>query len=445
MQSLRRALKVTTLLVLVLSSQAHARVIAQSGIVIAELQTASTTNASSEFVRIANNMAAAAALSGWRLQYKSASGTSWTTKATLSGSLDAKATLLIATSAFVTSEAHQTMSDGLAEAGGHVQLLNATGSVLDLVGWGTASGPEVAPSIVPPKGQSLRRLLVDGVYVDTENNQADFSTTTVATPSPGPSPVPPPQDTGSVTSLASPQITELLPNPAAPATDAHDEFVELYNPNNKSFVLSGFKLQTGSNFSYSLVFTTEVLPPGGYAVFTSGMSKLTLSNTVGIARLLDGAGAVVSQTDSYSAAPDGQSWASFDGAWAWTTTPTPGADNILSGTVSSSEATSLPGSSGQLSAAATKTTAKKKTSTAPTKAVKSAQTKPAAKTAAAKSASPNGSATPAKSSPVHPVILAVIGGLAVAYGVYEYRYDLGNIYHRLRNYRSARRRYRKTT
>ena len=45
--------------------------------------------------------------------------------------------------------------------------------------------------------------------------------------------------------LSAPQISELLPNPAGTGNDATDEFIELYNPNDQPFDLSGFVLQTG--------------------------------------------------------------------------------------------------------------------------------------------------------------------------------------------------------
>lgn len=43
-------------------------------------------------------------------------------------------------------------------------------------------------------------------------------------------------------------ITELLPNPAAPATDDADEFVELFNGSDEPVRLRGYKLQTGNSY-----------------------------------------------------------------------------------------------------------------------------------------------------------------------------------------------------
>jgi hypothetical protein len=43
---------------------------------------------------------------------------------------------------------------------------------------------------------------------------------------------------------------------------------------------------------------------------------------------------------------------------------------------------------------------------------------------------------------VHPLVLAGVGGLAVAYAIYEYRHDLANRLFQLRGYFAARRSHR---
>lgn len=90
------------------------------------------------------------------------------------------------------------------------------------------------------------------------------------------------------------QITELLPDPASPLTDANDEFVELYNNSPVAATLVGYTLQTGANYTYSYKFTdTDVVPAYGYAAFYSSATKLALSNTNGGARLLNASQQVV--------------------------------------------------------------------------------------------------------------------------------------------------------
>jgi hypothetical protein len=215
--------------------------------------------------------------------------------------------------------------------------------------------------------------------------------------------------------LAPPQITEALPNPIGTGTDASDEFIELYNPNPKPFDLSGFVLQTGSTTKHSYTFPAgTALPPNSFAAFYSADTGLTLSNTSGASDLLDPPGALLSQTDEYGSAKDGQAWALAKGTWYWTLQPTPGKSN----TIAQAKTSSSSSKSGT-----------KKTSAAKVKGASTAKASPAlSNTSAATDAAPM--------TPVHPWTLAVVAGLALAYGVYEYRLDLANFFHRLKRHRA---------
>ncbi|MBC7581841.1 lamin tail domain-containing protein [Aeromicrobium sp.] len=232
-----------------------------------------------------------------------------------------------------------------------------------------------------------------------------------------PTPVIPASDIG----LAPPQITEVLPNPMGTGTDTSDEFIELYNPNQKSFDLSGFILQTGATTKHSYTFPAGTsLAASSFVAFYSADTGLSLSNTSGAADLLDPLGALLTQTDQYGTAKDGQSWAVAKGTWYWTLQPTPGKSNTIA------QASTSTGASSK-----TKST---KTNAA---AVKGATISKAPKTATLANAT-----TPTEAeqlTPIHPWILAVVAGLAVAYGVYEYRLDLANFIHRLRRHRTPSR------
>jgi hypothetical protein len=217
--------------------------------------------------------------------------------------------------------------------------------------------------------------------------------------------------------LAPPQITELLPNPVGTGTDASDEFIELYNPNAKPFDLSGFTLQTGSTTKHSYTFPSgTTLPPTAFAAFYSADTGLSLSNTSGESDLVDPLGALLSQTDPYGTAMDGQSWALAKGTWYWTLLPTPGKTNTISQAATASKSTS----------------SSKKTSAAK---VKGASTNNA-------NLSQSAASTPtdvAQTTPIHPWTLAAVAGLALAYGLYEYRLDIQNLLHRFRRHRALSR------
>ncbi|MBX4201535.1 lamin tail domain-containing protein [Candidatus Saccharibacteria bacterium] len=218
--------------------------------------------------------------------------------------------------------------------------------------------------------------------------------------------------------LAAPRISEVVPNPASPQTDDEDEYIELYNSNDKTFDLSGFFLQSGTTTLHKYAFPdSTTIGPHQFVAFYSAETNLSLSNSDGQVKLLDPGGNVLEQTDAYGTAKDGYAWVSADGLWQWTTSPTPGAVNIIAAP--------------PVAAVAKKTKAK----TAVAKSKKT--TKPKTTTAIAATNSLPPAVKPA--SRLHPAILAGVGALAVIYALYEYRNDLANQYYKLRRYRASRR------
>ena len=220
--------------------------------------------------------------------------------------------------------------------------------------------------------------------------------------------------------LSSPAITELLPNPGSPQTDAADEFIELYNGNNATFDLSGFQLRAGltENKKYTFPEGTTIAPQT-FKAFYSADTKLSLSNTSGKVALYDPLGTLLVQTKEYASAKDNLSWALAQGNWQWTTKPTPNATNAI------------------IAPAAKKS------------AAKTASKKSDAKPAGARSGASAASTADMQSvsnvddhRPIHPVVFAVVGGFALLYGAYEYRHDLANKFFQLRSYRAARRKTR---
>ena len=142
-----------------------------------------------EFVEIVNTGTAAADLSGWKLVYRSAVGTSDVSLGTLADGtmLASGAFFLFGGSGYSGSHpADKSFSAGLASAGGGVALRNADGAIVDSVSWGEATNAFVegssaaAPPIAPAPGKSDARH-PDGH--DTNVNSADFAIDD--TPSPG--------------------------------------------------------------------------------------------------------------------------------------------------------------------------------------------------------------------------------------------------------------------
>lgn len=222
--------------------------------------------------------------------------------------------------------------------------------------------------------------------------------------------------------LRPPQLSELLPNPAAPKLDDNDEFVELYNPNGSTFDLSGFTLQTGSTTSstrHNYVFPSGTnIPANSFKAFYSSQTKLSLSNTGGQVWLLDPFGTSIAKTDPFYKPKDGIAWATVQGKWFFTVTPTPNELNRIT----------------------EPTAASAKTSTSVAKTTQGVPVATAANSTAVTTSS-RASYSQSKDQPksaIHPLMLAGVVCLALLYGAYEYRHDLANRYHQLRANRTTR-------
>ncbi len=231
------------------------------------------------------------------------------------------------------------------------------------------------------------------------------------------------EDTGMVNrnlGKAAPIINEMLPNPASPQTDADDEFVELYNPNDSVFDLSGFKLAFGSTTPKKYTFPEgTVLQAKEFKSFTSGDTSISLSNTNAQVWLLDPNDQVIGQSEPYNNAKDGQAWALDGGKWTWTLQPTKDAMNEIALSVTSTE-----------------------------------KGKTAAATLGIGTTGSNSAATPGAgqsqpgelddATPLHPGVLALVGLGTLAYTVYEYRQDMSNKLFQLRRYLRNRKALRRT-
>ena len=139
-----------------------------------------------EFVEIVNPGTEPADVSGYKLVYRSATGTSDVGLATVpDGTVLAPGAFLIFGGSGYSGTAFQSFSASLASAGGGVGIRDSNGLLLDSVGWGAATNafveatPVVAPAVAPAPGKSDARH-PDGA--DTNDNGADF---TEGDPTPG--------------------------------------------------------------------------------------------------------------------------------------------------------------------------------------------------------------------------------------------------------------------
>jgi phosphatidylserine/phosphatidylglycerophosphate/cardiolipin synthase-like enzyme len=137
---------------------------AATHVVISEVSTR-WASAYDEFVELYNPTSSAVSLAGWKLQYKSATGASFSDLTTLSAGASIPAHgffLLGGTNAggnyTGSATADATFPAGLADAGGHVRFLDGSAVEVDRIGWGTgnaAEGGSAAPA--PSASVTLER------------------------------------------------------------------------------------------------------------------------------------------------------------------------------------------------------------------------------------------------------------------------------------------------
>lgn len=118
-------------------------------VVISEFCTRGPSAATDEFVELYNPTENPINLSGWKLQYKSATGTTWNDRATLpsNASIPAHGFFLLANQSYVGtvipdfSSGAWNSGTGMAD-NGHERIIDAGAVEVDKVGWGTAIDPE---------------------------------------------------------------------------------------------------------------------------------------------------------------------------------------------------------------------------------------------------------------------------------------------------------------
>jgi len=154
-----------------------------------EFSTGVTGALGNEFVEIANSGDAAADVGGFKLVYRSASGTSDVTLATIPAgtTIPAGGFYLLGGNAYAGGQAaDQSFSFGLSSTAGGIGLRNTAGALVDSVGYGDGTAnalvegsPTAAPPITDPPGSSAGR---NGSSGDTNSNTADFGVTAAPTP-----------------------------------------------------------------------------------------------------------------------------------------------------------------------------------------------------------------------------------------------------------------------
>ncbi len=122
---------------------------AATHVVISEFATRGPSAATDEFVELYNPTSAPISIAGWKLQYKSATGTVWNDRATLPANttIAAHGFYLIANQTYVGTVTPDFTSGswgsgtGMAD-NGNIRILDAGALEVDKIGWGTGNDPE---------------------------------------------------------------------------------------------------------------------------------------------------------------------------------------------------------------------------------------------------------------------------------------------------------------
>ncbi len=158
-----------------------------STLVISQFQAGGTGNANDEFIEIHNVSSNAIDLNGYRVVYRSASGTNdvgpmglWSSPTVLQPGQF----YLIASAAYTGGITPNSTYDpsvcacSMSASGGGLAIRNGaqnTGTIVDSVGWGTATNVFIETAVTPAPANSTSQIRAQNGCQDTDNNSADFT------------------------------------------------------------------------------------------------------------------------------------------------------------------------------------------------------------------------------------------------------------------------------
>lgn len=343
-----------------------------SHIVISEIQTTGGTGyTTDEFVELYNPTEADFNLAGWQLTKKTAAGKEYVLVDNFGEkSIKSHSFFLITHpsgySGQATPDLYYTTTNSISD-NNTVILYDATGQIVDKVGFGSTTDFEGEALVNPSakksverkaKAESTTETMAEGGTdyflgnaEDTDNNKNDF----ILRDNPEPQntssepeyltleipKVPAPTNNNDNQSPSDDQkpeetiiysnkiiISEFFPNPVG---SDDGEFIELKNIGQENVDLAGWKLGDSSQRKFTIGqdnFKLTVIPAGGFFVVYKEISKISLNNTTDSVKLYQPNDNLLAKVE-YKTCQEGQSYNLINGQWIWSDEVTPGKENIL--------------------------------------------------------------------------------------------------------------------
>lgn len=308
-----------------------------SDIVILEIMIGEDGAADNEYVKLFNSSEADIILDNFALKKKTQNGTesSLVSASKFKGVIKAHGSFIIANPDYKNFQSDLVYSSlsYYISADNTIILQDAEGKVLDKVGFGKAGDFENAPAIGIENGQVLTRRVEDGLYVDTDNNQADFELNSMqenaAQTATSTEMI---VEEGSVSAGGSAYISpskdilisEIFPDPAG--SDSEKEFIELFNRGSDAIDLSGWRLGDSSGYEYELSGTVY---PKEYLVIYRKESRIALNNSKDEIKLFQPEKMKPLQTVKFEKAKEGESFNFYKNKFVWNKAVTPGKENVI--------------------------------------------------------------------------------------------------------------------
>lgn len=262
-----------------------------------------------EWIEFYNPGSATISLNNWKVEDGSETAT------TLSGSVDPLG--------FYVLEKPKGI---LNNSGDAIILKDPAGLVIDQISYGNWDDGDTgdnAPAADDPNSVARK--------TDGQNSRSDFNDFSITTPTRGSSNAGGSQQNSNGAYSRDIIVNEVLPNPKG--SDTQGEFIELKNIGAADIDLTGWKIGDASSKRYTIKSgdpPSIILKPKEFFVLYRSVTGIALNNSgAESAKIFSPDGALVHQIEYSGSAPEDQSFAKDDAEYFWTSTPTPGKENII--------------------------------------------------------------------------------------------------------------------